>query len=409
MMEHVDIFIVGGGMVGTAIAARLGGSGLRIAVLEQSPPAAFDPDSAPDLRVSALSPASIRLLQDIGAWQHISAMRTAPYQRMQVWEQKREDGTLFDASEIGAANLGHIVENRIVQLGCTAALAQHDNIELICPDEISSLHTHDGISQLILKSGRSFTTRLLIGADGARSKVREAATIGLNSHEYPMHAFVATVAIQGGERDITWQRFTPEGPQSLLPLAGDYASLVWYRPAARVQQLQQLDDAALIAAFRAEFPDNLPDISAIVSRGSFPLIRRHAQDYVRNGIALAGDAAHTIHPLAGQGVNLGFQDVAALCEVLLAAQQQGEDIGSLPVLRRYQRRRQLANHAMQRLMDLFCYGFGNDIAPLRFARNLGLKLANRGGPLKKEVIRYALGLHTPEQLLAPPLRLFAAR
>ncbi|MFC3532079.1 FAD-dependent monooxygenase [Vogesella facilis] len=409
MMEHVDIFIVGGGMVGSAIAARLGGSGLRIAVLEQSPPAPFDPASAPDLRVSALSPASIRLLQDIGAWPHISAMRTAPYQRMQVWEQRREDGTLFDASEIGAANLGHIVENRIVQLGCSAALAAHDNIELICPGEISTLQRHDGISQITLHSGRRFTARLLLGADGARSRVREAAAIGLNSHEYPMHAFVATVGIRGGARDITWQRFTPQGPQSLLPLPGDYASLVWYRPAALVQQLQQLDDDALIAAFRAEFPDALPDISHIVARGSFPLIRRHAQDYVRHGIALAGDAAHTIHPLAGQGVNLGFQDVAALCEVLLAAQRQGEDIGSPSVLQRYQRRRQLANHAMQRLMDLFCYGFSNDIAPLRLARNLGLKLANRSGPLKKEVIRYALGLLTPEQLLSPPLRLFAAR
>lgn len=409
MMEHVDIFIVGGGMVGSAIAARLGGSGLRIAVLEQTVPAAFDPVSAPDLRVSALSPASIALLQDIGAWQHISAMRTAPYRRMQVWEQRREAGTLFDASEIAAANLGHIVENRIVQLGCSAALAQHDNIELICPDEISSLHCGEGISQLTLKSGRSFTTRLLIGADGARSRVREAAAIGLNSHEYPMHAFVATVGIQGGERDITWQRFTPQGPQSLLPLPGDYASLVWYHSPAKVGHLMQLDDNALITAFRAEFPDVLPDISHIVSRGSFPLIRRHAQEYVRHGVALTGDAAHTIHPLAGQGVNLGFQDVAALCDVLLAAQQQGEEIGSLAVLQRYQRRRQLANHAMQRLMDLFCYGFSNDIAPLRFARNLGLKLANRGGPLKKEVIRYALGLHTPEQLLPPPLRLFAAR
>ncbi|WP_174875070.1 FAD-dependent monooxygenase [Vogesella oryzae] len=409
MMEHVDIFIVGGGMVGTAIAARLGGSGLRIAVLEQSAPAAFDPASAPDLRVSAISPASIKLLQDIGAWQHITAMRSAPYLRMQVWEQKRADGTLFDASEIGAANLGHIVENRIVQLGCTAALAAHDNIELICPDEISQLQIGDGIIQITLQSGRCFTARLLIGADGARSRVREAAAIGLNSHEYPMHAFVATVGIRGGERDITWQRFTPHGPQSLLPLPGDYASLVWYQTAAKVRELMQLDDNALITAFRAEFPDVLPDLSHIISRGSFPLIRRHAQTYIRPGVALAGDAAHTIHPLAGQGVNLGFQDVAALCDVILAAQQQGNEIGALEVLQRYQQRRQLANHAMQRLMDLFCYGFSNDIGPLRFARNLGLKLANRSGPLKKEVIRYALGLQTPEQLFVPALHLFPAR
>lgn len=405
MVEHVDIFIVGGGMVGTAIAARLGHSGLNIAVLEQQAPPAFDPASPPDLRVSAISPASRALLERIGAWQHIDTMRSAPYQRMQVWENDRSAGTLFDAGEVSSDNLGHIIENRIVQLACTQALQQHANIQLICPDSIQRLDIQAGGSRIELASGRSFVARLVIGADGARSQVRDAASIGLNSHEYPMHAFVATVGIQGGERDITWQRFTPNGPQSLLPLPGDYASLVWYHQPQQVQQLLQLDDTALIAAFSREFPDALPTLTHVVSRGSFALIRRHAQDYVRAGVALAGDAAHTIHPLAGQGVNLGFQDVEALCEVLEQALQQGEDIASLAVLQRYQRRRMLPNHGMQRLMDAFCYGFSNDSGPLRFVRNLGLKLANHSGPVKKEVIRYALGLSTPAQLLPPPLAL----
>ena len=388
----VDLFIVGGGMIGSALAARLATSGMRIAILESLPPAPFDASSTPDLRVSALSPASISFLEQAQAWPAIQAMRSAPFKRMQVWEKRQDQGTLFDAAEIDAPCLGHIVENRLVQLACLSTLEGHGNVTVLCPEEISAIDCHDGHSSISLKSGQQFTATLLAGADGAQSIVRRAAGIALDSMQYPMHALVATVGITGGERDITWQRFTPDGPQSLLPLPGDYASLVWYHRPSEVKRLLALDNEALLNAFRTHFPAALPQITGLVQKGSFALTRSHANEYARAGIVLIGDAAHTIHPLAGQGVNLGFQDAAVLSELLLKAWQQGKTIGALPLLKQYERERKLANHLMQRAMDAFSYGFSNDIAPLRLLRNVGLRLANHQGPLKREVIRYALGL-----------------
>lgn len=388
----VDLFIVGGGMIGSALAARLAASGMRIAILESLPPTPFDASSTPDLRVSALSPASISFLEQAQAWPAIQVMRTAPFKRMQVWENRQVQGTLFDAAEVDAPWLGHIVENRLVQLACLEALQDYDNVTLLCPDEIDQITYEPKGSHIRLKSGQIFETTLLIGADGANSQVRKAAGIASDSRQYPMHALVATVGIQGGERDITWQRFTPDGPQSLLPLPGDYASLVWYHRPSEVRRLLTLDDDALLDAFRQHFPAALPEITGLVQRGSFPLARSHAQAYARQGVALIGDAAHTIHPLAGQGVNLGFQDATVLSDLLFKAWQQGQVISALPLLRQYERERKLANHIMQRAMDAFSYGFSNDIAPLRLLRNVGLRLANHQGPLKREVIRYALGL-----------------
>uniref|UniRef100_A0A4W5LUK9 FAD-binding domain-containing protein n=1 Tax=Hucho hucho TaxID=62062 RepID=A0A4W5LUK9_9TELE len=338
MIEQADLFIVGGGMVGAALAAALADSGRRIVVLEQQLPQAFDAESAPDLRVSAISPASRQLLTAIGAWQHIEAMRSAPYQRMLVWENAEDEGTLFDAAELGENELGHIIENRIVQLACQQAMAAHDNIELICPDQLQSLSEEDGHCLVTLASGRRFAATLVVAADGAHSCARRL-------------------------RDITWQQFTEHGPQSLLPLPGDYASLVWYQQPAFVRTLEEMSEAALIAAFQQQFPQRLPVLRHLVSRGSFALTRRHAQQYYRGRVVLAGDAAHTIHPLAGQGVNLGFQDVQTLAAILQEAMTKGDDIADAALLQRYQRQRMLPNHAMQRLMDVFCYGFSTRVAP----------------------------------------------
>ena len=403
MVEQTDLFIVGGGMVGAALAAALGPSHAHIVVLEQQAPAAFDPDSPPDLRVSAISPASRTLLTHIGAWQAIEQMRSAPYQRMLVWENSEQDGTLFDAAELDEAELGHIIENRIVQLACQQAMTRHDNITLICPDNLQSLEQKNDHCLITLGSGRQFAAKLVVAADGAQSRARQLAGIGLNTHDYPMHAFVATYAIEGGERDITWQQFTPNGPQSLLPLPGDYASLVWYQHPAFVRQLEQMSETALTAAFQREFPERLPTLKQLVRRGSFALTRRHAQQYHRGRVVLAGDAAHTIHPLAGQGVNLGFQDVTTLAALLNGALQQGKDPGSSQLLHDYQQQRMLPNHTMQRLMDAFCYGFSHSTPPLKFIRNLALKLGNRSGILKKEVVRYALGLSPLARGLRKPI------
>lgn len=391
-MQYSDILIVGGGMVGSALAAALSGHGLSIAVLEQAPPAPFDAAQPPDLRVSAISPASARFLQRIGAWPRVLEMRAAPYLRMQVWEDEEAAGTLFSAAEAGEAALGHIVENRIVQLAATEALRQCADVDYLAPARIAELAYQPFASRVTLEDGRQLSARLLIAADGARSAVRDAAGIGVTSWDYPMHALVASCELDQEQQDITWQRFTPNGPQAFLPLTGSYGSLVWYHRPPEVQRLLALDEAELAAAFHAAFPRKLGNIRRILAKGSFALTRRHAQRYIKDGVVLVGDAAHTIHPLAGQGVNLGFQDAAKLAEVILEAAAHGRDFASADALQRYQRARKPANLAMQTAMDAFCYGFANDIAPLRLARRLGMRLADRAGPLKREAIRYALGL-----------------
>ncbi|MCD0491477.1 2-polyprenyl-6-methoxyphenol hydroxylase [Chromobacterium violaceum] len=391
-MEHRDIVIVGGGMVGSALGAALSGKGLSVSVLEREAPAPYAPEQAPDLRVSAISPASAAFLQTIGAWGQALAMRAAPYRRMQVWERDEAAGTLFDAAEAGVPELGHIVENRVVQLAATEALLAKGDIDYRCPAVVSDIVYRPQASQLTLSDGSRLQARLLIAADGARSQVRDAAGIGVTGWDYPMHALVLSCRIDGGQQDITWQRFTPDGPQAFLPLSGDAASLVWYHRPEEVKRLLTLGDDELIAAVSQAFPRKLPGIRELAARGSFGLTRRHAQCYVKDGVALAGDAAHTIHPLAGQGVNLGFQDAAMLARTILDAHAKGEDWASGKTLARYQRARKPANLAMQAGMDAFCYGFANDIGPLRLLRGLGLRLADKAGPLKREAIRYALGL-----------------
>ncbi|WP_293763881.1 FAD-dependent monooxygenase [uncultured Aquitalea sp.] len=391
-MEHVDVLIVGGGMVGTALACSLSGKGLSIAVLEQTAPPAFAPEQEPDLRVSAISPASARLLDGIGAWERIRSMRAAPYLRMQVWEDDEAHGTLFTAEEAGNDVLGHIVENRIIQLATTECVREREDIRYLCPARIARIDYQPKASRVTLEDGTVFVARLLVAADGARSAVRDAAGIGITSWDYPMHALVASCETAYDQQDITWQRFTATGPQAFLPLTGAHASLVWYNTPTEVKRLLALSDEELTAAFSAAFPQKLGGIRRLISRGSFGLTRRHAASYAKDGVVLAGDAAHTIHPLAGQGVNLGYQDVAALADTVLQAHAEGKDFADISVLRRYERLRKPANLAMQTGMDAFCYGFANTLPPLRAARKLGMKLADKAGPFKRGVIRYALGL-----------------
>ena len=246
---------------------------------------------------------------------------------------------------------------------------------------------------MTLEDGRILKSRLIVAADGGFSRVRQSAGMGVSGWDYEQHALVLTVDTACGQQDITWQRFTPEGPQALLPLDGPHASLVWYSTPEEVARLKTLPDDALMAALESEFPACLGDVTRITARGSFPLRRQHALRYVKEGVALIGDAAHMIHPLAGQGVNIGLLDAAALAEVLVAAQRAGEDIGSQTVLGRYERMRRKNNLLMMTVMDAFYRTFGNSHGPVRFLRNLGLGLAERLKPAKKLAMSYAMGLN----------------
>ena len=389
--QHADVLIIGGGMVGMALACVLAKQGFEVQVVEEQQPKPFDPTQALDLRVSAVSLASQNVLEAAGAWAHVLAMRATPFRRMRVWDAAGLGDTRFDSREIGEPFLGHIVENRILQLALWQAAEGLDGMQIHCPAQLDglSIHAHGVVAQL--SDGTSVQAKLVVGADGAHSRVRDVAHIGVTSWDYDVEALVTTVKTQAPQQDITWQRFTPSGPQALLPLPGHYASLVWYHAPDEVARLLALDEADFLIELLRSFPRELGAIEALVGRGSFKLTRRHAQTYVKPRLVLAGDAAHTIHPLAGQGVNLGFMDVAALAESLIAARSGNQDIGALHVLQGYERQRRGENLLMQSTMDGLHHLFkpAHGVAPL--LRGALLRLANDLPLLKRMLTRRATG------------------
>lgn len=390
MKEEFDVVIVGGGMVGAAVACCLGGSDLKVAVIEAQVPEAFSADQPHDLRVSALSIASKNILETTGAWQGVTSRRCCPFKRMRVWEDAGD--TTFNSDDIRYPELGYIVENRITQLALLERLPSFDNVQLLMPETIAKIHYDGHESEVILADGRVLHAKLLVAADGGQSRVRQAVGLGVTSWDYNQHALVIYIETAYPQQDITWQRFVPSGPQAFLPLTGNYGSIVWYHSPDEVRRLQALPAEQLKAELVAAFPDCLGEVKQVLGVASFPLKRQHAQHYVKPGVALVGDAAHMINPLAGQGVNIGLLDAAALAEVLIQAQSQGKNIADLGVLQRYENLRRNENLKMMTLMDVFYRFFSNDILPVKFLRNIGLGLAQRIAPARKKVMKAAMGL-----------------
>jgi len=334
MTEKFDVVIVGGGMVGAAVACCLGGSKLRVALIESQVPEAFSSQQPHDLRVSALSIASKNILQTVGAWQGVVSRRLCPFQRMRVWESSGD--TTFNSNDIKKSELGFIVENRVTQLALLDALEQFGNVTLFMPQNIKSIDYNGIDSTLILEDGRELQANLLVAADGGHSRVRQTVGLGVTSWDYNQQALVIYIETAYGQQDITWQRFVPTGPQAFLPLDGNFGSIVWYNSADEVRRLKNLPADQLKTELMEAFPDCLGEVKQILGVASFPLRRQHAQHYVKQGVVLVGDAAHMINPLAGQGVNIGLLDAAALAEVLIQAENHGKDIADLAVLKQYE-------------------------------------------------------------------------
>lgn len=378
-------------MVGAAVACSLGGSLLKVAVIENSPPAPYAPDQPHDMRVSALSIASKNILETVGAWEGVVNRRFCPFRRMRVWETAGD--TEFCSDDINYPELGYIVENRVTQLALLERLQAFDNIELICPVSIKKINYVAGKpGEVELEDGRILSANVLVAADGGQSRVRQTVGLGVTSWDYKQHALVIYIETAYGQQDITWQRFLPSGPQAFLPLTGHYGSIVWYNSPDEVNRLKTLSFEALKGELVAAFPDCLGQVNNVLGVASFPLKRQHAQSYVKPGVVLVGDAAHMINPLAGQGVNIGLLDAAALGEVLLEAVKEGLDLGSLTVLKRYEKMRRNENLKMMTVMDIFYQVFSNEVLPLKLIRNLGLGLAERILPAKNKVMRSAMGL-----------------
>lgn len=391
-MQNVDVVIVGGGMVGLGLAAALKGSALKVAVVEgQLPAPALD--EAPDNRVSALSLASQRILQQVGAWRGIEARRLQPYVQMEVWEQDSFGRIAFDAASLRQSELGHIVENRVIQLALLDAIEGANNIQLLSPARASSLQSGEAGSLLLLEDGRALSAKLVVAADGAHSWVRRQADIPLTSWDYGHHALVATVRCAEPHEAVARQIFTPEGPLAFLPLwQPDLCSIVWSLPAARAEALCQCDDEQFNRQLTTVFDGRLGLCQVEGARSAIPLTARYARDFARERLVLVGDAAHTIHPLAGQGVNLGLLDAAALAEQILRNQAAGKDIGLLANLRGYERWRKSEAASMLAAMEGLKRLFAGANPLKKLVRGAGLCAFDLLTPLKQSVIRAAMGL-----------------
>nr|WP_086941184.1 FAD-dependent oxidoreductase [Thaumasiovibrio occultus] len=386
-MEHVECVVVGGGMVGAAAALGLAQQGKRVAVIESSPPAPFDATQPHDLRVSAISPQTVRLLEHLGVWESLTVMRLCPLKRLSTWELP-ECRTTFDAATLGMEWLGYIVENRVIQLALWQAFEHHPNLQLHANTRVLSILQSDNHAQVELDNGTVIDTQIVIAADGANSPVRQQTGIGVTAWDYRHHCMLINVTTDYPQQDITWQQFTPDGPRSFLPLDGQNASLVWYDSPARIAQLMQMPSTQLEKEIATHFPPEVGSVT-VQGRGAFPLTRRHAQHYSKGRVVLMGDSAHTINPLAGQGVNLGFKDVAAFLEL---AQDEHDFSAPEKLFNCYALKRKPDNLIMQSAMDFFYGTFSNDLKPLAFLRNAGLAIADKSGPIKAQVLKYAMGL-----------------
>jgi 2-polyprenylphenol 6-hydroxylase len=401
-IHRFDIAVIGAGIAGSALAAALSGNGLSIALVEARsvvPPQLpaeldllhFDP------RVSALTPRSRALLEGLGAWESVAAYRYCPYRHMTVWDAQGTGHIEFDCADVNATALGHIVENRALVSALLERVNAAADIAVFSQAPLRDCSRQDDTRmRVLLEGGDTLDVDLLVAADGALSPVREMMAFSTREWDYGHRAIVCTVQVEQPHQDTAWQRFLPSGPLALLPLPGEgdrhYCSIVWSVDEALVDDLLALDDAAFCAELERAFESRLGCVRGASPRFAFPLRQRHAVDYVQSGVALVADAAHTIHPLAGQGINLGLADVGVLVEEILAARARGANPGQLDVLRRYQRRRKGENLLMMAAMDGFKRLFEQQSLPLRWLRNAGMRGVSQLGPLKQQLMRHAMGV-----------------
>lgn len=397
-VRKYDVLIVGSGMVGTALAVSLADTGLKIGIADPNVPSV--PPGNPehcadyDLRVSAITERSQDLLSGIGVWDLIDRERLSPYQSMTVWDGEGTGRVRFSAAELHVPALGTIVENREIIHALHQAAVSADQIEFI-RESVTRIDNQDerGRTPVYLSSGEKLSADLLVGADGALSRIRQWGEFGSREWDYHHHALVATVKTEKSHQQTAWQRFRQKGPLAFLPMSDDHiCSIVWSTSPEESDALLAMDDEAFGAALGAAFEFTLGKITQVGPRASFPLRQRHAKHYVVPGIALIGDAAHTIHPLAGQGVNLGFMDVAALAEEIRRAHEHHLALGNISSLKRYERRRQGDNLLMMSAMEGFKRLFEADTPAVRWLRNQGMRLFDRSGVVKQHVVMQAMGM-----------------
>ncbi len=393
MSRQYDIVIAGAGMVGLALACALGNSALRVAIIEKQLFEETAGDSNYDNRVSAITMACRYFLEHVGAWPAIVQQRYHPYQRMFIWDAVGHGELAFDCADIGEPCLGYIIENCVTQSALQQQLRNFSNITYYEGYDITAIDELEAETVVRCHNDKALHCRLLVAADGAQSLVRQLSGISSHGWSYQQQAIVATVETEKPHQDTAWQRFLPSGPLAFLPLGDEYhCSIVWSIDNDKVDELHMLDDDAFCMKLQSVFDNRLGVMRSIEERKRFPLNLAHASNYVQPRLALIGDAAHRVHPLAGQGVNLGFADAATLAEVVLDALKNGKDIGAYSVLRRYERWRKGDNLAMLAVTDTLKRLFGTDQVLISTIRSLGMDAINATSPVKDIIMRSATGL-----------------
>lgn len=390
-MTNHDVVVVGAGMVGATLALSLAKEGFDIAVIEPRMPASWCAQDEVDLRVVALAPSSVDLFARLDVWNAIASARASAYARMRVWDALAPGELSFDAADEGRAALGFIVENRLIQSVLWNAMQREPRIALRCPAKVAATESLPDRRVLTLDDGSSIAAKLVVAADGADSAVRDMVGIVTHGRDYGQRAIVAHVATERAHKATAMQRFLPGATLAFLPLADGRSSIVWSVPDAEAGRLLALDDAAFRDELGAALDFRLGRVIATTKRAAFPLRMRLAERYLAPRFALIGDAAHAVHPLAGQGVNLGLRDVEELRNALIEARDAKRDFAAEHVLRRYERRRRsdnaLSAHAFDAIQRLFASGF----MPLAGLRGAGLGVVDKLAPLKRAFAAHAAG------------------
>jgi 2-octaprenyl-6-methoxyphenol hydroxylase len=393
-MKSTDVIIGGGGMVGLSLAIALAKGGLDVVVADPVPQSAAT-DAKFDGRVCALSYASVRMFQALGIWPHLEK-DAQPINDILVTDSRLNGAPSpfslhFDAAEAHAAALGHIVENRHTRSGLFAVANALPNLRLVAPAALTDLKLEGSGIVATLATGETVKAKLAIAADGRESPMRELMGLGVVSWSYAQWGIVATVEHEKPHNGVAYEHFLPAGPFAILPMTGNRSSLVWTERDSIAPLMMQLDAQGFDAQIARRFGSHLGKAKAAGPRWSYPLNFHLARGYVKPRFALAGDSAHGIHPIAGQGFNLGLKDAAALSEIILDAARLGLDIGSLAVLKKYERWRRFDSLVMSFAMDGLNRLFSNDIAPLRVLRDVGMGIVDAVGPARRFFMRHAGG------------------
>jgi 2-octaprenyl-3-methyl-6-methoxy-1,4-benzoquinol hydroxylase len=395
--EVLDIVVVGAGVVGAAAALAFARDGFEVALVEAREPAPWSPED-PDLRVYAFAPDNAAFVDDLGVWSAVQAARLQPYRAMRVWDAAGGGELHFDADAFGRRELGWIVEHGVLVDRLWSALPAA-GVRLHCPDAVEALEhdAADGVG-VVLASGRRLRARLVVAADGAQTRLRELAGIEAPAHDYGPRGLVAYVDSELSHEATCWQRFLPGGPLAFLPTVGApgardrRSSIVWTLPNAEAERLLALDDAAFLDELERAFAGRLGALTGVSKRAAFPLRRQLAERYVAGRVVIAGDAAHVVHPLAGQGVNLGLRDISGLRSALAQAKKRGLDIGSPARLQRWARERRSENALAAYGFDGLNKLFSNDDFAATMLRGPLLGLAGKLPPLTHYFWRRAAGV-----------------